>query len=295
VGIVAPNPNFAEALLVSNAGTSDYNAFQLQVNRRLSHGFQALASYTWSHSIDTGSASSPGEASNTFDPRVGAQANRGPADFDIRHAFSAGVTYNIPFRGRNKVSNTALHGWSLQNIIQARSAPPVNVDDSAFSFLGSSLTDVRADVVPGLPLYLYGSQYPGGKILNDTPAQGGPGCLGPYCPPPTDTNGNPLRQGTLPRNALRGFRATQWDFSVHRDFPVRESLKLQFRAEMFNVLNHPNFGNPVGDLSNTSQFGQSIQMLGRSLDGLNQGGGSFSPLYQIGGPRSIQLALKLVF
>jgi hypothetical protein len=64
---------------------------------------------------------------------------------------------------------------------------------------------------------------------------------------------------------------------------------------MFNVLNHPNFGPPVADISNTAQFGQSIQMLGRSLDNQNQGGGSFSPLYQIGGPRSIQFALKLQF
>jgi hypothetical protein len=64
---------------------------------------------------------------------------------------------------------------------------------------------------------------------------------------------------------------------------------------MFNVVNHPNFGPPVADISNVTQFGQSIQMLGRSLDQSNQAGGSFSPLYQIGGPRSIQLALKLQF
>ena len=111
-----------------------------------------------------------------------------------------------------------------------------------------------------------------------------------------DPNTNlPLRQGTLPRNALRGFGATQWDFAVHRDFLIRESLKLQFRAEMFNVLNHPNFGPPVSDLNNTSQFGLSTQMLAQSLGANNLGLGSFNPLYQIGGPRSIQLALKLLF
>jgi hypothetical protein len=72
-----------------------------------------------------------------------------------------------------------------------------------------------------------------------------------------DANGNPLRQGNLQRNALRGFGATQWDLAVHRDFPIKESLRLQFRAELFNVLNHPNFGPPVVDLS-LPNFGRSI-------------------------------------
>jgi hypothetical protein len=139
--------------------------------------------------------------------------------------------------------------------------------------------------VPGKPFYLYAPVYPGGKAFN--PAA--------FTNPPIDPNtGAPLRQGDLPRNALRGFGAVQWDFSIHRDFPIHESLKLQFRAEMFNVLNHPNFGAPVADLSN-SQFGLATQTLGQYLSGGNVGGGAFSPLYQLGGPRSIQFALKLDF
>jgi len=119
--------------------------------------------------------------------------------------------------------------------------------------------------------------------------------VGPFCPAPTDPNtGLVLRQGNLARNALRGFGATQWDFAVHRDFPIRESLRLQFRAEMFNVLNHPNFGPPIADLS-APNFGHSTQMLGQSLNQSNLGGGALDPLYQIGGPRSIQFALKLLF
>jgi hypothetical protein len=98
----------------------------------------------------------------------------------------------------------------------------------------------------------------------------------------------------LPRNALRGFSAAQWDFAVHRDFPIHESLKLQFRAEMFNVLNHPNFGPPSGSFG-LGGFGVSSQLLGQSLNATNLGGGAFSPLYQLGGPRSIQLALKMTF
>jgi len=87
----------------------------------------------------------------------------------------------------------------------------------------------------------------------------------------------------------------KWDFAVHRDFPIHESLKLQFRAEIFNVLNHPNFGPPIGDISDP-RFGRSTQMLGQSLTGtFGAGSGGLNPLYQIGGPRSIQFALKLQF
>ena len=285
------NPNITVANLIDNTGSSDYNALQVQFQRRLSHGLQALASYTWSHSIDTGSAGSAFLASNAGVPG-NPNANRGPSDFDIRNAFTAAVTYDIPAPSINALTAAILRGWSLQNVILVRSAPPVDLIDEAFFALeNGAFTDIRPDIVPGQPRYLYGSQYPGGKALN--PAA--------FTDPPFDpVTFFPLRQGDLSRNALRGFGATQWDFAVHRDFPIHETLKLQFRAEMFNVLNHPNFG-PPNNLFLSPQFGGpvanfgvSTQMLGRSLD-QNPGGGGFSALYQIGGPRSIQLALKVTF
>jgi hypothetical protein len=284
--------------VVTNGSTSDYNAMQLQFNRRLSRSLQALASYTWSHSIDTGSAGSVGEASN-IPSSANFNANRASSDFDIRNSFSVGFTYAIPSPRWNSFATQIIRGWSLQTILQARSASPIQIDDSLFQQVATFSTDIRPDVLPGIPLYLHGSQYPGGKAVNNTLgvvtcADGSPS-IGPFCPPPVDpATGNPIRQGTLSRNALRGFGATQWDFAVHRDFPIRESLKLQFRAEMFNVLNHPNFAAPIGDISNR-QFGLSTQMLGQSLAGPSLGTGGFSALYQVGGPRSVQLALKLSF
>jgi hypothetical protein len=281
--VFSPNPNYYAALLVSNSGTSDYDALQVQYVRRLSRGLQALASYTWAHSIDDGSAGSYGNGANNAVPGVSPVVNRGPSDFDIRNAFSVGATYDVPAVRANAVVNAVLRGWSLQNIVQARSGPPVDVSLASFAVNSNGVTDIRPDVVPGVPLYLYGPQFPGEKAFN--PAA--------FTSPPTNSSGVPLRQGDLGRNALRGFGATQWDFAVHRDFPIRESLKLQFRAEMFNVLNHPNFAPPVGDFTSPS-FGLSTQMLGSSLN-QNVGGGGFSALYQIGGPRSIQFALKLQF
>jgi len=86
---------------------------------------------------------------------------------------------------------------------------------------------------------------------------------------------------------------SQLDFALRRQFALGEHLKLQFKADFFNIFNHPNFGNPVNMLDNSS-FGESIQMLNRSLGsgGIN---GGLSPIYQIGGPRSIQLAVRLQF
>jgi len=279
------NQNISNAFLISNQGTSDYHALQLQFQRRLSRGLQALASYTWSHSIDTAS-------DGTYSPssilvrQLGANSNRGSSDFDVTHAVSMAITYEIPTPVTNAPVKTILRDWSLQNVFQAWSAPPVNLVDSnaPFDFFGYG--QARPDVVSGVPQFLFGPQFPGGKAINPLAFVG---------PPVDPSTGLAVRQGDLGRNALRGFGAWQWDFAVHRDFALHESLKFQFRAEMFNVLNHPNFGPPDGNLPDP-RFGLAFQTLGQSLQGgFGAGGTPLSPLYQIGGPRSIQLALKLQF
>ncbi len=291
--VTAPPTNSAvSGAFIDNTAVSDYQALQLQFQRRLSHGLQALASYTWAHSIDTGSAGSTQLSSNKGLAGSNPNQNRGPSDFDIRNAFSTGVTYDVPAPKTNAIASEILRGWSFQSIIQARSAPPIDISDflaTTRGFNNGVQPDVRPDVVPGQPFYVFGSLYPGRKAFN--PAA--------FADPPADpTTHRPLRQGNVPRNFLSGFGATQWDFAVHREFPIHESLRLQFRAELFNVLNHPNFGQPNGRFG-TGGFGVSTQMLGQFLNGggiqSNAGGGAFSPLYQIGGPRSVQLALKLMF
>jgi hypothetical protein len=93
------------------------------------------------------------------------------------------------------------------------------------------------------------------------------------------------------RNSVRGYRAWQDDFSIRRQFSIHESANLLFTAEFFNILNHPNFGQPPTSLS-SGLFGQPTSTLATYLQSQFSG---FSPLYQIGGPRSVQSALKLVF
>jgi hypothetical protein len=285
--INSPTPDFAVADLITNSATSDYDALQVQFQRRSTHGLQALASYVLSHSIDSASAGSVfGNEANALVPGFDPNVNRSSSDFDVRQAVSAGLSYDPPPVRIGAFIGKIVNGWSVQTVIQARSAPPVNIFDSNFFEFANASAEIRPDVVQGQPFYLSGPQFPGGKALN--PAA--------FVDPPVDANGNPIRQGDLGRNAARAFGAFQWDFALHRSVPIRESIKLEFRAEAFNLLNHPNFGPPVSDLSNQSQFGQSVQMLGRSLVGVgSSGSGAFDPLYQIGGPRSLQFALKLLF
>jgi hypothetical protein len=291
-GYQAPNPNLQAAFVVGNYGTSDYDSLQLQFRRRLVKGLQALASYTWAHSIDTGSTGAGGVASGDYYTRqMAANVNRGPSDFDLRNTASAALTYEIPAARRNRFVAALSQGWSTQNTFQIRSAIPANVSYSGY-FIGTSDIAVRPDVVPGQPFYLSSAQCP--PVLF-SPCPGGKG-FNPaaFTLPPLDpTTGDPTRQGDFGRNGLRGFGAWQWDFAAHRDFPLNEHLQLQFRAELFNVLNHPNFAPPGGDLN--AEFGYSTETLGQSLNAANDGSGGFSALYQFGGPRSVQLALKLAF
>jgi hypothetical protein len=158
---------------------------------------------------------------------------------------------------------------------------PFKLVASGYSFVNAW---GRPDVVPGQPFYLYGWQYPGGKAFNPAAFQ---------------DPSSPTAQGNLARNALRGFGAWQEDLAIRREFPIHDQLKLQFRAEMFNIFNHPNFGDPgtlfnTGNILTSPLFGVSTMTLAQSLYS-GGGNGGFSPLYQIGGPRSIQLALKLIF
>ncbi len=284
-----PNPNAnlrGNYQITRNNATSDYHAMQLQFQRRLSRGLQALASYTWSHSIDIASSiQQPGTSTIISDPRT----DRGPSSFDVRHAVNAAVTYNFP-SPKAKITNAVFSRWSLDSIFTSRSATPVNVTYGA-NVAGLGVVSLRPDLVSGIPLYLDDPNAPGGKRFNNTQVAvpGNPlPQVGPFLRPTL------ARQGSLGRNALRGFPMWQWDLALRRQFKLAEERYLQFKAEFFNVLNHPNFADPSGSLSTLSTFGVSTSMLGRSL-GVGGLTGGFNPLYQVGGPRSMQLSLRLEF
>jgi len=271
-----PNPNFTgEFDVMNNGADSSYQALQAQYRHRLGHGLQTLLSYTWAHSIDDASY----DANYLNVPPSVSSSERGSSDYDIRHTFSGAVSYNIPPPGGG-IWKSILGNWSTDSIVYARTAPAVNVVTGLNPFGGylSGASSVqRPNLVSGVPLWIADPNVAGGKRINKaafvTPT-------GPV-------------QGNLGRNALRGFGATQIDLTLRRQFILRERLSLQARADFFNIFNHPNFGPPANYLT-SPLFGQSTQMLGASLGSGGQNGG-LNSLYQIGGPRSAQLSLKLLF
>jgi carboxypeptidase family protein/TonB-dependent receptor-like protein len=265
------NPNFSSGnglSLTTGAASSNYNALQVEFQKKLSRGLQMLASYTWSHSIDDGSSNF-----GSF------ELLRASSDFDIRHNFQTALTYNIPGSYSNPVVSGILKHWGLDTRISARSALPVDLIGS-YALLGTGqLVELRPDLVTGVPIYVYGPQYPGGEIIN----------FGAFQPAAANT------EGDVPRNLVRGFGSVQADLALRRDFPISERVHLQFRTEAFNLFNHPSFGNIdnyLGDgpynSTTHSGFGGAQSTLNNALGGLNS-------LYQVGGPRSFQMSLKLTF
>ena len=278
------NPNAGTFQIVQNGLTSDYDSLQAQFRRRLSKGLTALGSYSWSHCIDYGSEN------YYITPR------RGNCDFDVRHNLSAAFSYDLPNMGHNGFAKAVLSHWGVDNRFTARSAFPVFLQGNLiYDPATAQQIESGENLVSGQPIYLYGANCtsvlqglgdlapgkgcPGGRAVNPcalVPVGGSPN---QGCP------ANPTILGLAPRNFVRGFDGVQMNLAVRREFPIHESLKVQFRAEAFNVFNHPNFG----DIStNGSNFGQATATLANSL-------GVLSPLYQMGGPRSMQFALKLLF
>ena len=277
------NPNSTTFFFISNGLTSNYDSLQVQYRRRLSRGLTALASYSWSHCLDYGSVNL------TF----GYQ--RGDCDFDVRHSLSAAFSYDLQNVGHGGFVDAVLHHWGLDNRFTARTAFPVTL-------LGNPIIDPTTgnqytgglDLVSGQSVYLYGANC--ASVLQELgDLQLGQGCPGGRAINPLAFTPATSGFGDAPRNFARGFDAVEMDLAVRRDFPIHERLKIQLRAEAFNVFNHPNFGTinstcggTPGQSCTNIGFGQATATLASSL-------GVLSPLYQQGGPRSMQFALKVVF
>jgi hypothetical protein len=266
--------------VVRDNATSDYHALQVQVRHPLAHGLQVLGAYTWSKSLDTVSDES---LSNFQAPvaRFSPNIDRGPSAFDVRHSFNAAASYSIPFRSSNSVLSALGANYGLDARVRAVSARPVYVSIGRDPLTFGNTNLVRPDLIPGQPLYVQDSTVPGGRKFNPAAFD-------------SNTPFNTGRQGTLGRNVLRGFPASQLDMSVRREFRLGEGWKLQARVDAFNVLNQSNFANPPGRTTDAN-FGVSIQTLAAGYANGTQNPGGLNSLYQVGGPRSLEIALKILY
>jgi len=191
------------------------------------------------------------------------------------------MSYDVPDVGQNRLLRQLLGHWGIDNRLTARSAFPVTLDGLAAPDPATGQYHYGGlDLVPGEPIYISGSAC--AAIYANGLACPGRWAINPnaFTPPASGP-------GDAPRNFARGFGAWQLDVAIRREFPIYERLQLQFRAEAFNVFNHPNFGNINANFGQPT-FGQATATLANSL-------GILSPIYQMGGPRSLQFALKLTF
>jgi outer membrane receptor protein involved in Fe transport len=208
-----------------SSGTSTYNALWVTANKRMSHGLQFNASYTWSHSIDENSRNDQGvvvqDSNNIF-------GSVGSSDFDARHRFVANAIYDLPFKGNRFIS-----GWSLAPILSFQSGNPFNVIVSTTGITG--IATVRPNLVSA-------------PTITGNPA-------GWFGPTPNAFFSTPVNAfGNVGRNTFYGPGFGDVDFSLIKNTKVTERVNVQFRADAFDLLNHANFGQPGGTVG-TSNFG----------------------------------------
>jgi Carboxypeptidase regulatory-like domain/TonB dependent receptor len=276
-GCTLANPNnciYSSVGEIASVANSSYNALEASLRKRFSHGLSFLASYTWSHSIDdvssfniTGSAAQDiaGENDLAQDP-FDLAAERGRSMFDSRHRFVLSYQWSLPFLqySRNWYGKV-LGNWQLNGILTAMSGTPFTVYDSNDVSLQGQAPEIsgfsanRPNVI--------GNPNSGPRTAAEWFNVSAFQQLQP------DPLGRFEVFGDEGRNAIQGPDYVNWDFSAFKNVRLTESKELQFRGELFNVLNHVNFRLPVSDIESPT-FGQIQQDVG---------------------PRVIQVALKFIF
>jgi hypothetical protein len=300
---------------LGNGDASIYHGLQVTLKQRTSHGLYFVAGYTWAHTIDDSSGNRTFDIQNSYDPA----AERGNGANDVRHRFTLATTYEPPSRNG---FGQMLKGWRLNNIFSAQTGRPLFVYDSFYDISGTgefndhwNLTGDPADFrwtksLPAIPfidpsLFTYDSfgHVNGGgdtrclsaaKNQDELDQLGNYGCFAEghsaITPPAAGTFGN------MRRNALYGPAYFDWDFSLLKTFTFGERVKLEARAEIFNILNHPNFAGVDHDLSdsfltfagdpNNSTFG---------VANYTPDVAASNPVVGSGGSRHFQFGVKVIW
>jgi hypothetical protein len=277
---------------------STYNSLQASLTKRLSKGLQFLASYTYAKSIDNSSGLDNFDTTSILGNQLDSRANRGVSDFDRTHRFVLSYLWDLPrlALARSTAGRVLLSNWQVAGIITAMSGLPIDVVDSnAGSFyLGANNALSRPNWAPGATRSTATSNIPAGYFFNPFAFARPTVLTGQLIP---SSNGTAIAAatgtdfGNVGRNALRGPRQTNVDFSVIKRFPFGESKTIEFRAEFFNLFNHVNFANPISNLNAipTTGFFPNGQIIPGNA-------GDFGRITSTSNnPRLIQFALKFNF
>jgi len=266
-------------------GSGHYNGLQTQLNRRFSKGLQFTTAYTWSHTTDNSdgafTTTGGGNGNRIFVDQNGnplLQFNHGAADGDIRHFFVFSSMYELPFgKGRQYAADipTALNyvigGWQWNNIVTLTSGSPIDL--SVNGTPGN-----RPDATGPISLRI------GHGAECAAISAGSCGIItGNFSTPPLNAGGDYSRPGTVGRNAVYGPGYHTWDMGMMKDFKMTERSKLEFRADVFNLLNHPQFTNS----SFSSNINQAAAVVGNNYYSSAQA--------RFASERELQFALRITF
>jgi hypothetical protein len=275
-------PGFAPAIgWRGSVGASSYNGLAVSVRRPFTHGLLVAANYAYTHELDNGSnGSGDGDEISPQNPLC-LRCEWASGTWDARHVVNGNAVYQLPF-GRGKpmlnqgVASAIAGNWDLSLTALARTGFPVNVilPSSYISPYGNSVT-LRPNLVPGVSL-----TPPGGRTIAHwiNPAA--------FAAPAT------VAFGDAPRDFYPGPGTWQIDTGIAKIFPLGERPRLEFRAEFYNVFNHPQLGQPQATFNPTNTNG-----FGAITNTVNLNTAIVSPITPVGSgtPREIQFALRLQF
>jgi len=275
-------------------GNSIYHSLQASLVHRFSAGLYFQAAYTWSKSIDNSSGSSFSDELNgiaDFGSEFNSRDNRGLSDFDRKHRLVVSYNYELPvkkwFGVKDKGLGRVISGWSINGVTTFQSGTPFNIYDSS----AVTLEDMEANNG------LYKATYIGGQILTSGSVRSrinnfvnlsaflpGGNCVNSQNQRVSCSSASNIAAdfGNVGRNIFRGPFQTNWDMSFVKTTKIRESVNVEFRAEFFNIFNHPAFQSPQAAGGSFGNYGI-----------VDVSGGDSSILATANRPRVIQFALKL--
>jgi hypothetical protein len=279
------NPAYASISMIDAMADSTYNALQASLSRRFSHGWQTQVSYTFSKSLDNSSGSYGLDGGGAISNPIDARADRGLSNFNRTNNFRVSGIYAVPFKAKNAMLANVVNGWQITGVYTFLSGAPATVGTIGNRVHNSTgQSGARPDAVAGCDLQV-GQYSPEQATLPGAPWFN-PGC---FTPGPVGTYGN------AGRSTIIGPNLWNLDSSVTKDWKVTkisEQFTVQFRGELFNLLNHPSFQNP-----NTTVFNAALSsaVATNPLAGVAANGTVGRITATNSQPRQIQFALKIIF